>query len=153
MSATISDFWCDTSWKSDLPLPNDVAALVRSVKISNSADDVCCWKLSSNGSFNVKDAYNLVRQVYPSVPWHSFIWKEFLPPSRSLVVWKAIHGKLTTEDLLKLKGFQIASRCALCDATEESIDHIFARCRFTIAVWMALENAFGMSLNSLLFIP
>ena len=54
------------------------------------------------------------------VSWAKKIWTDFIPPSRSLFIWRLIHGKLSSDDKLKAKVFCLASYCRLCGNSEEN---------------------------------
>lgn len=46
-----------------------------------------------------------------------------------------MHGFLLTDDILKLKGIKLPSKCLLCRIEEESFAHLFFGCVFTKMVW------------------
>ncbi|KAL2250193.1 UNVERIFIED_CONTAM: hypothetical protein Sindi_2493000 [Sesamum indicum] len=70
----------------------------------------------------------LVRQ-----PWKAAIWKAFIPPKYSFILWLGLRGGLATRDRL---GFlQEEDLCSLCINTKESAKHLFFECPFSNFVW------------------
>ena len=114
-------------WHLPRDLPSDIHNEIIQIQPLKSSSNVCIWLPSIDGKYLCK--HFLAAHSQP-VAWAKFIWKEFLPPSRSLLVWLAYLGYLPTEDNLVKKGFNLASRCSLCHATLETIEHIFIHCSF-----------------------
>ncbi|KAF7154479.1 hypothetical protein RHSIM_Rhsim01G0087700 [Rhododendron simsii] len=52
-----------------------------------------------------------------------------------MIQWIAFHGKLLTRVRLFSWGIIADKSCVLCGGSEESHDHIFFVCPFSIAVW------------------
>lgn len=63
--------------------------------------DFCAWKISTDGLHSVKRMYSHIRNSCPQLPWCRFIWKEFLPPFRSLTFWRAVFKYHPTDDNFK----------------------------------------------------
>ncbi|XP_020589920.1 uncharacterized protein LOC110031180 [Phalaenopsis equestris] len=72
---------------------------------------------------------------WDTVSWGALLWNKFLSPSLSFLSRRIFHKVLPTDDILKLKGLRGPSRCGLCLAAEESIDHLFFECQFSQDVW------------------
>ena len=53
-------------------------------------------------------------------------------------------GKVLTMDQLKKKGFQLPSRCPLCQKAEESIDQLLIHCSTVLDLWAALISLSGV---------
>ena len=53
------------------------------------------------------------------------IWQGYIPPRRSIVVYRALLNKLPTEDNLISRGMCIVSHCSLCMSACETISHLF----------------------------
>jgi hypothetical protein len=47
-------------------------------------------------------------------------------------------------DRLQKRGWDNCGLCPLCKQTEESSNHIFVHCRFTIRIWELLKNWCGL---------
>lgn len=57
-----------------------------------------------DGKFTVKGAYQLLTITTIVVPYHSFIWKAFLPPSSSTLSWRILHMQVPTDEILQSRG-------------------------------------------------
>lgn len=55
----------------------------------------------------------------------------------------------TMDDILKQKGFQLASCCCVFSCTKEIAGHLFHAFPLVIAVWRCLLHIFGMNLDFL----
>ena len=57
-----------------------------------------------------------------------------MPPKVSLFAWEATWGKVLTLDLLKRRGWLVATKCFLCHEEEKSVNHILIHCDKTWVV-------------------
>jgi len=65
-------------------------------------------------------------QEFPVVGVNSF--GLHILPSKTLVLWKVLHGQLPSDQHIQRKGLHICSMCMLCEKYEESIQHLFFEC-------------------------
>ncbi|XP_042499710.1 uncharacterized protein LOC122077876 [Macadamia integrifolia] len=92
----------------------DVFNAVLQIKIPNyECVDRCVWSLSYDGNFNLKSAWEDIREKKPKVPWASLIWCKKQQPRVSSLAWRVIHGKVHTDEMVKKKAVPLASRCVL----------------------------------------
>lgn len=105
--------------------------------------DVLIWEASTSGGFSFSDGYEIVRHRFPVKSWASIIWRPFIPPRYSILVWKILFNKLPTEDQLQRRGIPLAPICQLCHKNSESIDHLFSSCDFAQCAWRWLATQFG----------
>ena len=75
------------------------------------------------------------------------VWVTFVPPSRSVVLWRAILGKIPTEEAVRKRGLSLASRCYLCNSACETVEHIFLQCNFASALWKWFETTFATQVD------
>ncbi|XP_050113925.1 uncharacterized protein LOC126592246 [Malus sylvestris] len=105
--------------------------------------DVLIWEVSTSGVFSFSDGYEIVRHRFTVKSWASTIWRPFIPPRYSILVWKILFNKLPTEDQLQRRGIPLAPICQLCHKNSESIDHLFSSCEFAQCAWRWLATQFG----------
>ena len=99
--------------------------------------DRLIWTLSTNGEVTSKDIFNEYIRRDTNKPWWRFIWRSFILPRYSIHTWKVLHKRISTDDNLKKNVvFFMASRCRLCNAEEETMDHIFVNCHFSKSLWL-----------------
>ncbi|KAB2615114.1 ribonuclease H protein [Pyrus ussuriensis x Pyrus communis] len=68
------------------------------------------------------------------------IWKSKVPLKVKVLVWLVAIGKLNTCDQIQRRSPFICFSphwCSLCKAKEESVNHIFLHCSYTIQLWKA----------------
>jgi len=58
--------------------------------------DIPNWILDESDRFSLKSGRTFFLE--PGVPcgWGKFIWCSSIPPSKTLVLWKVFHGRLST---------------------------------------------------------
>jgi len=97
--------------------------------------DIPNWILVEFGRFTLKSTRTFL--LDPEVPygWGKFIWSSYIPPSKTLVLWKVFQGRLPTDQHIQNKGIHICSVCTLCEKHEESIQHLFFECSNALRIW------------------
>lgn len=105
--------------------------------------DVLIWEVSTSSVFSFSDGYEIVRHRFPVKSWASIIWRPFIPPRYSILVWKILFNKLPMEDQLQRRGIPLAPICQLCHKNSESINHLFSSCEFAQCAWRWLATQFG----------
>ncbi|XP_042486522.1 uncharacterized protein LOC122066747 [Macadamia integrifolia] len=147
-TAKVREFICGGEWA----LPEVRSAELRrifekikQIKIpSGELDDTCCWSLSTLGNFSTASGWECIRRKANKTPWSTLVWRKGLPPRFSTLGWRLAHGRLPTDEQIRHKGIYLASRCALCNQGEDSIDHIFLRCSFGTSVWKSFTDCFDV---------
>lgn len=82
-----------------------------------------------------KDAFlfhNLVGQV---VPWTNAVLKNFIPPSKSFILWRILQNKMPIDDQLWIWECTVVSICSLCGSAIDTSHHIFLACSFAQHIW------------------
>lgn len=57
-------------------------------------------------------------------------------------MWKIARGVCAIDKKLKIKGFQMASRCYLCNKEEENFDYVLWYCSFSLNLWRWICDIF-----------
>lgn len=66
------------------------------------------------------------------------IWKRYIPPKHSSILWLALHGKLNTKNLWFFDD--VNPSCTFCKRHTESISHLFFRCTFVSSIWRQIRT-------------
>ncbi|KAK0575059.1 hypothetical protein LWI29_033415 [Acer saccharum] len=131
------------SFKASHPV---VASEIEKVVVSTDPDSLV-WTCSLDGVVSCKSAYDSLSEIGSSVFWGKQIWASFIPPSRSVLIWRLFHGKIPTDIALRARGFISPSRCRFCCAAEEDLRHLFLDCFFVRGLWDAVSSTFGHKLK------
>ncbi|KAL0431096.1 UNVERIFIED_CONTAM: hypothetical protein Sradi_0735600 [Sesamum radiatum] len=66
------------------------------------------------------------------------IWKAFIPPKYSFILWLGLLGRLATHD--RLSFLQEEEACSLCINKQETARHLFFECPFSDFVWSHIRH-------------
>ena len=149
-TGTVGDLINHTSasWNCNLVrdlYPPSLASKIFQIPISetNSVQDKLVWKHSSDGVYNVKKAYEILKleQLQPTnhnpfnqVVWTK-LWKVKTPLKINTFVWKLLLDSLPTFSNLRSRGISVDSNCPFCNEHEETSTHLFLLCSFLRACW------------------
>jgi len=120
---------------------------VSQTRLHQDIPDNITWKLTADGTFRTKSAYEAQFVGSSSTSFDNLIWKIWAPPKCKMFSWLAIQNRIWTADRLAARGWPHNTNCVLCHATQETGIHIFADCRFVKRIWdaMATWAAFPIS--------
>ncbi|KAL0458716.1 UNVERIFIED_CONTAM: hypothetical protein Slati_0498800 [Sesamum latifolium] len=88
-------------------------------------------------------AYEYFRPKRTRRPWQKTIWKAFVPPKYSFVLWLGLRGRLATRDRLSFQ--QEEEACSLCINKQGSARHLFFEYPFSDFVWSQIRHWVGFS--------
>lgn len=100
-------------------------------------------RLSSPKGLDTGAVFDRLRRTGVKTPWKSMIWKGFIPPKFSFIVWLALWNRLQTRD--NLPYLDVEKVCPLCKSEPESSLHLFFNCRYTYAIWDEIRSWLGIS--------
>ncbi|KAK4422082.1 hypothetical protein Salat_2159200 [Sesamum alatum] len=88
-------------------------------------------------------AYEYFRPKLIRQPWKATIWKAFIPPKYSFIMWLGLRGRLATWD--RLAFLQEDPSCSLCINTNEMAKHLFFECALSACVWSDIQQWLGIN--------
>jgi ribonuclease HI len=139
LTSTVSDFIFNGNWvippQLSQAFPNLISIISNVTIPLVPSKDKLLWIHTDDGDLSLKDAYFFNIQQLHDLPWANSIWSPDIPPSKSLFVWRIMHGKVPTDDNLMARGCSIPSWCNLCNRHAETSFHIFFDCSFAIKLW------------------
>ena len=111
--------------------------------------DTCVWTGSTNGNFSLSSAWKICRAKQNALFLNSLMWSPVIPLHWSIVVWRAIHGKLPLDTSIQKKGIQLASKCCCCvKSSIESTKHVFLSSRGAQRIWQWFEGKLGIQCSN-----
>lgn len=117
--------------------------------ISPGQSDIYLWKNSQEAqpaAFSYsKTSKSLHQHPLPIVPWHKEVWFSSNIPKHSFIAWISSWNRLPTRDRLRGWGMAVSSDCLLCGSSDESRDHLFFSCPFSIDVWSSFYHHHSLS--------
>ncbi|XP_040987783.1 uncharacterized protein LOC121235501 [Juglans microcarpa x Juglans regia] len=115
------------------------------ISVSNAPDKLVC-RCSSDDKFSVKSAYHLLRVMEAIAYGESskrllrkdlwaMIWKLNTTNAVKMMIWRACHESLPTNQILFKRKIVESPLCPVCRMEPESASHILWRCKSTQDVW------------------
>jgi len=94
------------------------------------------WKLHNKGVFTVKSCYwnlNTLQTARQMALEASF--KDQMPSKGGMFYLVGCRKACLTHEALQKRGWQICSRCVMCEQEEEINDHLFLHCKAALSLW------------------
>ncbi|XP_022030536.1 uncharacterized protein LOC110931427 [Helianthus annuus] len=68
-------------------------------------------------------------------------WCKWIPAKCNVFMWRAWLDRIPTKVALSKRNINVGNNlCVLCDEAEETVDHVFAGCRFTDGIWNGVAS-------------
>ncbi|KAM2004953.1 hypothetical protein FF1_000090 [Malus domestica] len=121
---------------------------VEAVRLCLSRADRRRWILEGSGQFTCKSYFSFLRNndsVHQFLPSPQ-IWKAKVPPKVKVLVWLVALRKVNTCDQIQRRmPYTCFSPhwCVLCKSGEESVNHVFLHCPYSIQLWWNLLKEVG----------
>ncbi|CAH9090380.1 unnamed protein product [Cuscuta epithymum] len=100
----------------------------------------------TNGKLQSNKVYDILRVKGHSKPWMNLIWKNYIPPKFSFILWLGLRNRLPTCD--NLLYIDMDRACCFCKTYMDSSDHLFFKCVFTRAIWEGVRQWLKIKKNS-----
>jgi hypothetical protein len=114
------------------------------------ADDIS-WKLTANGQYLAKSAYELQFSGSTFSSLHKSVWKVWAPPKVKFFTWLLTQNRIWTADQLRKNGWPNCGLCPLCKQVTESVSHLFIHCWFSVRLWCSLRDWFSLPVSNQTF--
>ncbi|KAK6780036.1 hypothetical protein RDI58_022220 [Solanum bulbocastanum] len=107
--------------------------------------DQAIWNLNNDGQFTCSSAWNVIRDKRNKSKFNSFIWHKNIPFKASFLLWRALRGKLPTNEKLTKFGNE-PTKCFCCNRSGmDTIEHIFNNGHFATYVWKSYSETAGIT--------
>lgn len=103
-----------------------------------------------DGKLMVSKAYDWLRQKRDPKPWMRVIWKSYIPPNHSFILWLCLKKRLYASERWSTPEF--CRNYIFCDNYVETSNHMFFRCSVVGAIWRKIREWLGIqrSMSTLL---
>ncbi|XP_055802719.1 uncharacterized protein LOC129871761 [Solanum dulcamara] len=146
----VFSFMINGQWNAELVSQKAPPQFVPSILASNinyqpHKLDQASWKPNSSGEFSCSSAWELIRDKRSKTRINSQTWHKHIPFKCSFLLWRALRGKLPTNEKLISFG-EAPAQCYCCHrAGLDTIDHIFVSGNFARKVWSVFSDSLGIS--------
>lgn len=137
--------WTWTCGSDDHPLFKNIAKIRNVILDKNGSQAAAITLLRSwapHGSLSTSMAYNWLRGKEKGKTWMPLIWRSYIPPKFSFILWLSLRGRLYTKNKWIVNQDR---KCSLCKTSTETIEHLFFCCTFVRAVWAKVRCWLGIN--------
>lgn len=151
LKSKVSDFINNGKWRIPYTLlqqfPVIKSEILKVCIPTTPGEDKLIWKSTDSGELSFRDAFLFHKPIGQALHWAKMIWNSVIPPSRSLLYWRALHGRLPTDENLMVRGCVTVSMCCLCNNAADSTQHLLCDCIFAIHIWNWLSSVVCCSID------
>jgi hypothetical protein len=104
--------------------------------------DTFIWKLTESGQFAVRSLYAELLNGNTKF-LRKYLWKIKVPLKIRIFMWFLNRKEILTKDNLAKRNWTGCKKCAFCDE-EETIEHLFLKCKFARLIWRVVHFTFNM---------
>ncbi|XP_042964506.1 uncharacterized protein LOC122298703 [Carya illinoinensis] len=113
---------------------------VANVRLRPRADAII-WKISWDGNFTTKSAWEICRERGELCEWRRWLWLDKIPKKMSFLCWRLKRGVVPTDDVIQRLGIPLASKCHCCiESKSETLQHIMCEGLNAQMVWQYFAN-------------
>ncbi|XP_026410283.1 uncharacterized protein LOC113305463 [Papaver somniferum] len=94
-------------------------------------EDKMVWTINLKGEFSISEAVNKMSHKEQPVNWSKYLWSQYLHPSVASNVWKFIKGIYIDDKCMIENGYEIVSRCCICETEQDSMNYLLWECSFS----------------------
>lgn len=104
-------------------------------------DDYILWDNIKARRVTTLTIWDSIRSSGQPVAWCKLVCHKFIPPRFSFFLWLAFQNGMQTMDRLSNFGLLVNPTCRLCNAHNETFNHLFFSCPFSFQLLISvLQN-------------
>jgi hypothetical protein len=117
--------------------------LLQEVELIEDDEDAIVWKLTENGQYSAKSAYDLQFLGSNISPMYKTIWKAWAPPKYKTFAWNTLQNRIWTTERLEKRGWNNCGPCPLCRNATKLVHHLFVH-RYATRLWQEIKAWIGI---------
>ena len=117
--------------------------MTRGVQLSDDRANRLCWKWTADKTFSTASAYQAFFIGQHPVEGARLLRKARAPPKCKFFIWLVLHDRCWTAARRRRHGLQDDDSCALCEQSQETIDHLLINCPFSRELWFNFASWVG----------
>ena len=117
--------------------------MTRGIQLSDDRADRLCWKWTADKTFSTASAYQAFFIGQHPVEGARLLRKARAPPKCKFFIWLVLHDRCWTAARRRRHGLQDDDSCALCEQSQETIDHLLINCPFSRELWFNFASWVG----------
>ena len=98
--------------------------------------------------YSIAGGYKLLQGPAEKEKFSKQIWCRMSMPKHSFILWLAVKNRLLTRSRLQKFRMLANANCVLCDADEETREHLFFKCPKTATCLLQLRELLGWKSNA-----
>jgi hypothetical protein len=114
------------------------------VCLRDEVNDSIIWKWTPSGELSTVLAYSIQFQGSHPLFHTGKLWKAKTESKVKFFRWTAMHQKILTADILKIRGIQNNHFCPLCNVQAENATHLLTKCPFSLEVLRLIWSWFSL---------
>ncbi|XP_026436645.1 uncharacterized protein LOC113334654 [Papaver somniferum] len=129
----LADILNEGTWS----IPSEIQVILMNQKLPEiyRDEDEVIWNGDIKGTPTMPDATNKLRHKEPKKHWSRYVWNNFLHPSISSNIWKLVQGSYIDDAIMVSNGYELASRCCVCEKEQDSMNHLLWECSVSVEIW------------------
>ncbi|KAJ8762621.1 hypothetical protein K2173_008060 [Erythroxylum novogranatense] len=132
--------WIWEYFQHSLPMSSLLQIAAIPTPSNDRGADLPIWRLTSNGNFSIKSAYDLLTKDFTQEEkdiW-KVVWKWKGPQRVKTFLWLLSHGKLLTNEAWLRRNLAPSTSCPICQDHTKSILHAIRDCPKVREMWKSL---------------
>lgn len=117
---------------------------LHNITLDHEVQDEIVWRWTNDGEYSTQSAYAIQFEGSRRKPALMRIWKAQTEPKCKFFAWLLLHQKILTANNLAKRGWPNDPICKLCQAENETPQHLGKDCSFTKEVWMVVTSWFNL---------
>ena len=104
------------------------------------------WELNGRltNVYSTGEMYTALKGELEEVDWGSIVWSPFGIPRHNFLTWLFVLNRSPTRDRMQRWGYQTPTNCLLCNSSDESRNHLFMECSFSLDLWTQIARRCGL---------